>query len=270
MVFTVQKLHHNLSALHRAAEGPAHQLRPVYSSLATGPMAMPAEGAAWQQLEVGQQWGVHHGTQWLMAHVQATEKTRSQPLVLQLHWDTPGENDPLFLRLEATVFLDGQAIGAFDWRHPVLLLPSKTSDGQQHTLHIQVYTGVPQRFGGLTLRVRHTQLWQLYHQMETTLDVLLTMREEDPERHALLAHLNTAYNMFDLREGWHSERFAASAQDAQDYLQTHLTEGLISGNRPQITVSGHAHLDVGWQWPYWRTRQKIAHTVANVLSLMER
>ena len=37
-----------------------------------------------------------------------------------------------------------------------------------------------------------------------------------------------------------------------------------------MLVSGHAHLDVAWQWPYWRTRQKIAHTIANVLALMER
>ena len=270
MVFTVQKLQHNLSALHRAAEGAAHQLAPVYSSVAEGPMTMPAENARWQRLEVGQQWGVHHSTQWLMASVQASDAMRSQRLVLQLHWDTPGENDPLFLRLEATVFLDGLAIGAFDWRHPVLLLPMQAGDGLPHTLHIQVYTGAPQRFGGLTLRVRHTQLWQLYHQMQTTLDVLLTMHEEEPARHALLAHLNTAYNLFDLREGWHSARFTASAQDAQEYLHKHLTAGLTSSNRPQITVSGHAHLDVGWQWPYWRTRQKIAHTVANVLSLMDR
>jgi len=42
------------------------------------------------------------------------------------------------------------------------------------------------------------------------------------------------------------------------------------GARATITVSGHAHLDLAWLWPYWRTRQKIAHTIANVLALMER
>src|SRR5205823_11913058 len=97
-----------------------------------------------------------------------------------------------------------------------------------------------------------------------------TLHEGDPARHAVLARLNTAYNMLDLREGWQSERFTNSAQAASDYVQSHLAEGLTRGNRPQITVSGHAHLDVGWMWPYWRTRQKIAHTVSNVLGLMER
>jgi alpha-mannosidase len=39
---------------------------------------------------------------------------------------------------------------------------------------------------------------------------------------------------------------------------------------PTIIATGHAHLDVGWLWPVWRTRQKVAHTVATALHLMER
>jgi len=35
-------------------------------------------------------------------------------------------------------------------------------------------------------------------------------------------------------------------------------------------ATGHAHLDVGWLWPVWRTHQKVAHTVATALHLMER
>jgi alpha-mannosidase len=105
--------------------------------------------------------------------------------------------------------------------------------------------------------------------MRTLLDVSLALNEGDLARDAMLARLNTAYNMLDLREGWLSERFDNSAQAAYDYLKTHLADGLSGGNRPQITASGHGHLDIGWMWPYWRTRQKIAHTVSNVMGLME-
>src|SRR5258708_1924166 len=251
-------------------EGPAHILSPVYGIAASGPMAIPSlTDTQWRPLEVGVIWGLKHGTSWLMASLQAPESMQKLPLVLQLQWDTP-ENDPLLLRMEATVFLDGHAIGAFDWRHPVLLLPEETCDGQSHTLMLQVYTGVPLPFGGLTLPPRCMANWRLFHLMQTLLEASITLNEGDPARHALLARLNTAYNMLDLREGWQGERFADSAQAAYEYLQTHLVDGLTSGNRPQITVSGHAHLDVGWMGPYWRTRQKIAHTVSNVLRLMER
>ncbi len=316
MVFTVQKLRNSLEALRKTTEGPTHMLSPVYGIAATGPMTIPSlTDTQWQPLEVGVIWGLKHGTSWLMTPLPvvprfiagtqfiAGNSLQGLPLVLQLHWDTPG-NDPLLLRLEATVFLDGRAIGAFDWRHPVLLLPEEANDGQSHTLMLQVYTAVPLPFGGLTLRSRRMVNWQLYHLMQTLLEASLTLNESDPARHALLARLNTAYNILDLREGWQGERFNDSAQAAYDYLQTHLAEDVTNPawgagneinrphdksvnysrnpvrgtgnpiyrgtNRPQITVSGHAHLDVGWMWPYWRTRQKIAHTVSNVLELMER
>ncbi len=286
MVFTVQKLRNSLEALSKATEGPAHVLSPVYSIAASGPMAKPSlTDTQWQPLEVGQLWGLKHGTSWLMAPLPVVPRfiegnsLQKLPLVLQLHWDTP-ENDALLLLLEATVFLDGRAIGAFDWRHPVLLLPEETCGGQSHTLLLQVYTGVPLPFGGLTLRQRCMVSWQLYHLMQTLLETSLTLNEGDPARHALLARLNTAYNMLDLREGWQGERFTDSAQTAYEYLikeyptinrgSTEYPALNRAPDRPQITVSGHAHLDVAWMWPYWRTRQKIAHTVSNVLGLMER
>ncbi len=193
-------------------------LSPVYCMAATGPMTIPSiTDTQWQPLEVGVIWGLKHGTSWLMTPLQAPESMQRQPLVLQLHWDTP-EDDALLLSLEATVFLDGRAIGAFDWRHPVLLLPEAACDGQPHTLMLQVYTGVPLPFGGLTLRPRCMVSWRLYHLMHTLLEVSVTLNEGDPARHALLARLNTAYNMLDLREGWQAERFTGSAQAAYDYL----------------------------------------------------
>jgi alpha-mannosidase len=269
MIFTVQKLRRGLEALSRAIEGPVHSLMPVYSSAARGAMTMPTNDMQWQQIEVGQIWGVQHSTSWLRTVLCAPNTMRGKPLVLQLHWDRR-DHDDLLVRLEATVWLDGRVCGALDWRHPVLLLPPQAADGEEHILFLQVYTRKTQPFGGLTVHVRHIVHWQLYHLMQTVLDVTLSLHEGEPARHAMLERLNTAYTLLDLREGWHSERFISSAKAAYAYLQTHLTKGLTSGNRPQITVSGHAHLDVAWQWPYWRTRQKIAHTVANVLSLMER
>lgn len=269
-MFTVQKLQKRLNELSKMTEGTAYMLSPVSGMAAAGPMATPSPAdRQWQPVEVGMVWGLKHGTSWLRAPLQVAELLQGQPLVLQLHWDTSGE-DPLLLRLEATVFLDGRAIGAFDWRHPVLLLPEDAGDGQPHTLMLQVYTAIPLLFGGLTLSERCMTSWQLYHLMETLLEVCLTLNEGDLARNTLLTHLDTAYNLLDLREGWQSKHFTGSAQAAYDYLQTHLAEGLTGGNRSRITVSGHAHLDIGWMWPYWRTRQKIAHTVSTVLGLMER
>jgi alpha-mannosidase len=113
--------------------------------------------------------------------------------------------------------------------------------------------------------------------MRVLLQAVETFPDSSLERHALIERLNRAYNTLDLREGWQSERFAESARAALDELGV-AGRGLGSSPTtpnsqpptPTIVATGHAHLDVGWLWPVWRTRQKVAHTVATALNLMER
>ena len=271
MPFTVQKLQAFISQLSKAVERRDVAVTPIFVAPADGPMAAPpnSDGSSWQRLEVGQLYGVEHGTVWLRADLRIPEAMQGQQVVMQLYWDTTAQDWGL-LRLEATAFLDGMAIGGFDWRHQVLVLPEQANDGQTHTFTLQTYTSVPMPFGGIVLLQRNQHIWHLFHLMQTSLNIVLALDKHDIASHTMLHHLNTAYSLLDLREGYYSERFVASAQEALDYLQAHLTVGLNAGNRPHVVVSGHAHLDVAWLWPYWRTRQKIAHTVSNVLALMDR
>src|SRR5579875_1118975 len=271
MPLTVQKLRARLAEMALAAEDVPIFLSPVFVTSASGPMAPPplSGDRLWAPVEAGQLWGVTHGTNWLATTLQVPEEMVEPPVVLQLHWDVPPE-DSLLRRLEATVFLDGRAIGGFDWAHRTLLLPSFACDGRVHELTIQVYTLTPMPFDGLTMQLRHEAVWKLYHTMQTVLEVCEALQERDIAHYVLLERLNAAYTMLDLREGWQSERFRCSAAQALEYLQTHLNDELVGGGRPHVLVNGHAHLDVAWQWPYWRSRQKIAHTISNVLALMDR
>ncbi|QBD80373.1 alpha-mannosidase [Ktedonosporobacter rubrisoli] len=272
MLLTVEKLQMRIANLGDAAEGPAQPLEPVFIAPAAEPLSPPPamESAEWHKLEVGQQWGREHATSWLMTSLELPEALRGKAVVLQLHWDTRSD-DFAFHGLEATVLLDGVAVGGFDWRHLMLLLPETVHDGRKHTLAIQAYTIKPLLpFMGLSLHVRDELLWKLHYSMQAGLEVCLTLSEHAMERHALLEQLNTAYNMLDLREGWQSQRLRDSAHAAYAYLQKAIQESPVAALRPQVTISGHAHLDLAWLWPYWRTKQKIIHTVSNVLGLMER
>jgi len=272
MPFTEKKLQaHLANYLRKAYSGERHPLSPVLVAPATGPMTPPPSPASeeWQPVEVGQLWGRKHATVWLKTELQVPEPMRNDPVILQLHWDSPS-SDGLILRLEATAFLDGIAVGAFDYYHKELQLPPHAADGQPHEVTIQVYTSEPIPFRGLTIHNRNETAWKLYHVIETVLDAALALDENDIVRHTLIERLNAAYNMLDLREGYSSARFVASAKEAIAYLQEHLRDGLEDGNRPRVVVTGHAHLDLAWQWPYWRTRQKAVHTISTVLALMER
>jgi alpha-mannosidase len=141
---------------------------------------------------------------------------------------------------------------------------------------------VVQRFGGLSLQLRDQAIFRLGHTMRAQLEAVSTFQESDLARHALIEHLNAAYNALDLREGWGSQRFADSARAALALLtkdEGRKTKAEDNGDAsvlrpssfvPTIVATGHAHLDIGWLWPVWRTRQKVAHTVATALHLMER
>ena len=277
MPLTTQKLQLRLRELRQAAEEPGYPVTPVLSVPADSPTALPPapDDHRWQRLETNQTWGFTHSTGWLQATLAPHNYVPDQVPVLQLLWNQ-GSEDSLLRQLEATIFLDGKAIGAFDWRHPALALPRNSSAGQllqddcSHLLTIQVYTRQPMPFAGLFLRTRHEQVYNLYETMQTLLDVCLALDECEPARHRLLETINQAYILLDLREGWQSERLRASVPPALSLLQAAIDDLPERGTRPCITISGHAHLDVAWLWPYWRTHQKIAHTVSNVLALMER
>lgn len=282
MPLTVQKLQLRIAELGKAAIGSGVAVSPLFVAPAAGPMA-PLETideSLWGELAPGQTWGAAYSTCWLKAILQmpATESGHSK--ILRLHWETTprnafspwdtGPRDALLLQLEATAFLDGKALGGFDSRHPLLVLPEGACDDQPHMLAIQVYTRLAAPFGGLTLHVRNERIWQLYHLMHTLLEAHRALNEQASVRPALLADLNAAYATLDLREGWQSERLARSASVALDNLRAWIKKDQPGGGRPHIVVNGHAHLDLGWLWPYWRTRQKVAHTLSNVLGLMER
>nr|MCU0491664.1 alpha-mannosidase [Chloroflexaceae bacterium] len=269
---------------HCPAAGPAHE-----NSMAPPP---PADDAGWQPLREGQMWGYQPGSDphapprrlgwnipadggsnhWLRASISVPEAWRGGHVRLALEWEGRGAAS-----IEAIVYLNGRALAGLDECHRSVQWPSH--EVGPHEILIRCFVPYPVPFGGLRLLLRDESIWQLGQRMRAMLEALETMAPYEPQRHALLGQLNAAYTQLDLRDGWGSEAFAASAQaalqiadcrlqntekSAQDNLQSAIY------NQPVITATGHAHLDVAWLWPLWRTRQKAAHTVATVLHLMER
>lgn len=282
MPLTVQKLQLRIADLGRIASGPAQPVSSIAIVPAGETMESPfhIDKAQGRRLDVGQIWGGEHCTNWLLTPLRLPEVQAEQSYVLHLYWETiprdasspwdTGPKDGLQLQLEATVFLDGVAIGGFDSRHHALVLPDELCDNRLHMMAIRAYTRRAAPFGGLAIHTRDKRLWQLYRLMQTLLDVYLSSGEHSLSAHRLLECLNNTYMRLDLREGWRSKRLVESAYSALNYLQASMQQDLGSVASPNIVVNGHAHLDVGWLWPFWRTRQKIEHTLANVLGLMDR
>jgi alpha-mannosidase len=153
-----------------------------------------------------------------------------------------------------------------DW-HRGVLLPADAA-GRRYQALLRCTTAARRPFGGLQLRRRHADTWRLGVLARTLLGVADALPEGDVTATALLAALDAAYRTLDLRAGWNSEPLRASASVALPALRAAVPHGV--DQRPTVVASGHAHLDVAWLWPVWRTRQKVAHTVASALHLMDR
>jgi alpha-mannosidase len=298
MFLTLEKLKARAPEIITAATRASQPLDNVLTCIAPGPvaestMALPpaVDDPGWTPLRRSERWGGAPGadpdalpqqigwgipvngggTHWLRTRLRVPEDWHGQTVRLALAWEGNAQAS-----LEGIVYLDGLALAGIDEFHRGVLLPDVAHMGE-HELLIRCYTPYRQPFGGLSLELRHETIFRLGQAMQTLLQALETYRDSDPNKHALLARLNSAYNALDLREGWQSERFAESAHAALWELGVgswELEKQAPTPNSqlpaPTIVATGHAHLDVAWLWPLWRTRQKVAHTVASALHLMER
>jgi alpha-mannosidase len=291
MLLTLEKLQARLPEITAAAVRASRPIDNVLFCVAPGPVTAsamapppPLDAADWLPIRVGDHWGgppgataetllpdlgwgvpeKGGGTYWLRATFDVPAEWRGQAVRLALDW-----RDRDQASLEAIVYLDGQVLSGLDDFHRSILLPEAAHTGV-HELLLRCFLPYHRPFGGLHLRLRDESIFHLAQALRALSEAIPTYRESDPVRHALLARLNDAYNTLDLREGWQSMRFAESAERALTTLTVDLPRRPAGDPAPTIIATGHAHLDVAWLWPLWRTRQKVAHTVANALHLMER
>ncbi len=292
MLLTLEKLNARIPEIVAAAVRASQPLIDVQYCGAPGPVATSAMAPAplpaatdWMPIRPGDRWGgppgatadtllpdlgwgvpeQGGGTYWLRARFAVPAAWRGRSVWLALEWEDRDQAS-----LEAIVYLDGETLSGLDDFHRSLLLPERAHH-DEHELLIRCFVPYHKPFGGLHLRLRDETIFQLGQTMRAVSEAVPTYPASDPTGHALLARLNEAYNTLDLREGWQSERFAESVRRALAELKAGLPRRHADGdNSPTIVATGHAHLDVAWLWPLWRTRQKVAHTVANALHLMER
>jgi alpha-mannosidase len=231
------------------------------------PVSRPSElrDEPWMPIQCGDLWGERWQTVWLRQHVAIPSELSGNKLALHLRWRedaTQWSEDTI----ETQVFLGNRLLAGLDAEHRLAILPALDEPIE---VFLQSHVGQRQSFGGIELVVLDESTEQLAYTLHVGLDTVEQLDPNGLARSRMLDRLNRAYNMLDLQEGTGSERFYESVRQAHHYLDEQLLEGLDGGARPQIVATGHAHLDVAWLWPLWRTRQKTAHTFATMLHLME-
>ena len=107
----------------------------------------------------------------------------------------------------------------------------------------------------------------MYYDLRTALEAAQTLEASDPHRPAILAALNDAANLLDLRHPY-SAAFREGVAQARAQLASRVYCGTDSP--VEVVAVGHTHIDVAWLWDHCQTRQKVRRSFSGMLRLFER
>jgi alpha-mannosidase len=212
-------------------------------------------------------WGEPDGYYWFGGHVTLPEEAEGKRVVVRVEaafGSVMGRSDP-----QCLVRVDGAIRQGVDGNHREFLLTDKGVAGASFDILIEAGTIEDRRqLGfGCALQVHDVEVDDLYYDLRVPLDVARLLAVDDPRRHFILNHLNTAIDCLDLRPG-DDARFRASVAKARAAVQA-IYEVEDFEEKPTIVATGHTHIDVAWLWRVRETRQKMARSMATALSLME-
>ncbi len=179
-------------------------------------------------------------------------------------------NDPAprwdLMNPQFMLFINDELVQGLDVHHQAALLD--TGRHSTFTLDLQGYAGMTDRRCSLRVchAIAHEEVRALYYDLLTALEAAETLEENDPAREHLLACLNEACSLPDLRTPY-TAAFERQIADASAYL----ARTVYTGAREDVTAVcvGHTHIDVAWLWDHAQTRLKAQRTFSGILRLME-
>ena len=162
-------------------------------------------------------------------------------------------------------YIDGKLMQGMDVNHKTVAGFGRGT----HDLCFYAYSGM---VGGLVeflprLQLIDVQTEKLFYHIRVALDVLGYTDEFSKEYIDMMAHVNNAINLLDLRLEY-SDEYYASVAKAIMYLEEHVYNKAQDGDTAVICI-GHTHIDVAWMWTLAQTREKTVRSFGTVVNLMK-
>jgi len=230
---------------------------------------LPPDDGEWKKIQTPAAWGKEWIYFWFRSKFMA-----------------PSGDIPLFIRVtpnqDSLVYIDGKPAGAFNRCHAEIRIES---DGKEHTLHIESYSGhycigwkpylglsasdsanknygvYSQSFGGGCLQECIPTIYSLFYDMHILFETAKILDGNSLRKAEILKSLSRAIEGISFNaEGKLLEEQAAAASK----IIAPLFELKNGPTVPRIFLIGHAHLDHAFLWPIAETEHKAARTFANM------
>ncbi len=221
----------------------------------------------WKEFHRGDEWGGRDYHCWFKTNVTIPEDFAGKVVALSLKTFDEGWNamNPQFI-----LYVDGEHIQGIDINHREVIISDNAEAGRTYEIDLHAYSGLVNRkarlFGELV--VIDKPLRELFFNLQVPVWVCEKLNKEDKRRIDMLAVLNEAINLLDLRKPF-SKEFHESVDKANEYLRIEFYEKMCGHEDTIATCVGHTHIDVAWHWTVAQTREKVARSFSTVLKLME-
>lgn len=223
--------------------------------------------SAWTWVDRSLVWGEPDGYYWFGGAATIPETLAGKPVFGRVHaqfGSVMGRSDPQLL-----VRIDGRISSGGDGNHREFPISFNAKSGETFDILIEAGTIEDRRQLGFAVElVAHDRLAEIvYYDLKVPLDVARLLKSDDARRARLIRHIEAALDLIDFRPG-NPERFAQSLEAARLRADALYAEADADA-MPEIVATGHTHIDVAWLWRVRETRQKMARSMANALSLMD-
>lgn len=267
---TIRKLDKLLSVLAEQIFQPIGVRVPlVYRQAAAEERALMVASDRTDWVPVGPDhiWGEPNGYYWFGGKVVLPEGLDGSRLFGRIEaafGNVMGRSDP-----QCLVRVDGRIVQGGDANHREFPLNLNAVAGQSHDILIEAGTIEDRRqIGfGVTLHRHDADVEDVYYDLRVPLDVARLLDENDPRRHFIIRVVEQALDEIDLRPG-NVTRFTRSLEKARTIAAAIYAAGDFE-EKPVVVATGHTHIDVAWLWRVRETRQKMARSMATMLSLMD-
>lgn len=231
------------------------------------PAVVDEDRTSWTAVDRNLVWGEPDGYYWFGGQAIIPPELEGKAIfgrVLAQFGSVMGRSDPQLL-----VRLDGRITHGGDGNHREFPMTRKAIPGETFDVLIEAGTIEDRRQLGFAVElVIHDRLAEIvYYDLKVPLDVARLLKPDDARRARMLRHIEAALDLIDFRLG-DEHRFATSLEAARARADAIYAE-TDADAMPQIVATGHTHIDVAWLWRVRETRQKMARSMANALSLMD-
>lgn len=267
---TIRKLDKLLSVLAEQIFQPTGVQVPLVYRQATSQeraAMVTSDRSDWTPVGRDHIWGEPDGYFWFGGQVVLPEGSEGSRLFGRIEaafGNVMGRSDP-----QCLVRVDGRIVQGGDANHREFPLDLNAAPGRIHDILIEAGTIEDRRqIGfGVTLHRHVQEVEEVYYDLRVPLDVARLLDENDPRRHFILRVVEQAVDAIDLRPG-DPKRFSRSLAVARA-IAARIYETGDFEEKPVVVATGYTHIDVAWLWRVRETRQKMARSMATMLSLMD-